>query len=157
MIGIVRLFPTEPVLTKELTLVVWYDKLYNICVRVLFQRREWWWMRCSQKWWSWVLKQRSQWEHYVSNFGSNSDCALCIDQRGACVRKTNCVSCAWFIREKVRMEKRSCSQKEQKVGKQDNEDRIFVWEFLDDLVIWKNTSMACLDIVMKIGPLQPTN
>ena len=68
----------------------------------------------------------SRWEHHVSNFGSNIDCALCNDQGGACVRKTNCVSCAWFIREKVRMEKRSCSQKRAEVGQQDNEDQIFV-------------------------------
>ena len=149
MIGIVRLFPNEPVLTKELTLVVWYDKLYNICVRVLFQRREWWWMRCSQKWWSWVLKQRSQWEHYVSNFGSNSDCALCIDQRGACVRKTNCVSCTWFI---IKIGKEELFQKEQKVGQQESEISDFVWEFFDDLVIRKTHPIAFLDIIMKTGP-----
>ena len=46
------------------------------------------------------FEQRSQWEHCVSNFGSNSDCALCIDQRGVCVRQINCVSCTWFTIKK---------------------------------------------------------
>ena len=67
------------------------------------------------------FEQRSQWEHCVSNFGSNSDCALCIDQRGACVRKTNCVSCTWFTIKKKRLERRSCSKKEQKVGQRKSE------------------------------------
>ena len=45
-------------------------------------------MWCSQKVVELSFEQKSQWERSVSNFGSNSDCALCNDQRGACVRKT---------------------------------------------------------------------
>ena len=66
-------------------------------------------------------KQRSQWELFVSNFGSNSDCALCSDQRGACVEKTNCVSCTWFVTKKRLIGKEECSKKEQKVGQRESE------------------------------------
>ena len=75
-------------------------------------------MRCSQKVVELSFEQKSQWEHSVSNFGSNSDCALCIDQRGACVRKTDCVSCTWFI---IKIGKEELFQKEQKVGQQESE------------------------------------
>ena len=36
--------------------------------------------------------QRSQWELFVSNIGSNCDHALCSDQRGACVERKMCES-----------------------------------------------------------------
>ena len=60
------------------------------------------------------FEQRSQWEHCVSNFGSNSDCALCNDQRGACVRKTSCVSCTWFIIQKESIGKEELFQERAK-------------------------------------------
>ena len=37
MIGIVKLFPIEAFLTRELTL--WNERLNNICIRVLLQKR----------------------------------------------------------------------------------------------------------------------
>ena len=72
--------------------------------------------------------ERSQWELFVSNFGSNSDRALCSDQRGACVKKANCVSCTWFITIEKSIGKEECSKKEQKVGQRESETIGFLFE-----------------------------
>ena len=39
MIGIVKLFPIEAFLTRELQLFVWNERLNSICIRVLLQKR----------------------------------------------------------------------------------------------------------------------
>ena len=69
--------------------------------------------------------QRSQWELFVSNLGSNRDRALCSDWRGACVEKTNYVSRKWFVTNQL-SEKEECFKKGQKVGQRENEMSVFV-------------------------------
>ena len=87
MIGIVRLFPTEAFLTREFTLVVWKDKLNNICVRVFLQKKrvviDEVFRNKSGK--LCVEAKKSRREHRVSNFGSSIDCTPRDDQGGACV------------------------------------------------------------------------
>ena len=39
MIGIVKLFPIEVFLTRELQLFVWNERLNSICIRVLLQKK----------------------------------------------------------------------------------------------------------------------
>ena len=102
MIGIVRLFPTEAFLTREFTLVVWKDKLNNICVRVFLQKKG----GVINEVFTKVVKlcfeaKVSRWEHHVSNFGPSIDCAPRDDQGGACVSKKQYrVSFACFLSEK---------------------------------------------------------
>ena len=66
----------------------------------------------------------SRWEHHVSNFGSNIDCALCDDQGGACVRKRSklCELCMVYQRKSANG-KEELFPKRAKVGQQDNEDQ----------------------------------
>ena len=160
MIGIVRLFPTEAFLTREFTLVVWNDKLNNICVRVFLQKKG----VVIDEVFAKVVKlcfeaKVSRWEHRVSNFGSSIDCALCDDQGGGCVRKNNIV---WVVhglsaKKNANGKEELFPKKSKNLGSRIMKTEFFVWEFFDDLVIWKNTSMACLDIIMKTGPLQLSN
>ena len=126
MIGIVRLFPTEAFLTREFTLVVWKDRLNNICVRVFLQKKrvviDEVFRNKSGK--LCIEAKMSRWEHRVSNFGPSIDCAPRDDQGGACVSKNNIV---WvvhvFIREKSANGKEELFPKRIEVGQQDNEDQ----------------------------------
>ena len=160
MIGIVKLFPIETFLTRELTLFVWNDKLNNICVRVFLQKREEVMNEVFTKV-SCVLRQKkSRWETSCQQLWIQ----LWLHSKwwpGRDVCKLKDIK-VWVLHvlnwEKVPVEKRSCfKKKEQKSWATGYCTTICFWELLDDLMIWYCTSISCPNIYMNIGPLQPTD
>ena len=137
MIGIVKLFPIEAFLTRELQLFVWNERLNSICIRVLLQKKrgelvmnEVFTKRLC------VEAKRSQW-NVMSATLNPALTALKVMTREKCVwvKKWKIGElCMFFVR--CQWKRGADSKKTKKLGNRIKNTTFCLREIPDDLVIW---------------------
>ena len=157
MIRIVKLFPVEVFLTRELQLFVWNERLNNICIRVLLQKRgelvmnEVFTKRLC------VEAEKSQW-NVMSATLNPALTALKVMTREKCVwvKKWKIGElCMFFVR--CQWKRGADSKKTKKLGNRIKSTTFCLREILDDLVIWYSHPCFVYVFFMNIGPHQPVN
>ena len=152
MIGIVKLFPIEVFLTRELQLFVWNERLNNICIRVLLQKRgelvmnEVFTKRLC------VEAKKSRWETSCQQLWTQHWLhSKWWPGRGVCeLKKKLSELCIFFKR--CQWKRGVVSKKNKKVGQSDNKYHVLFlrtsWR-LSDLIF---TSLFCLRLIHEYRP-----
>ena len=154
MIGIVKLFPIEAFLTRELQLFVWNERLNSICICVLLQKK-----RGVGDEWS-IHKKVVCWGREVSMRNVMSATlnpaltALKVMTRERCVwvKKWKLSElCMFYVRWKRGVD----SKRTKKLSNQIKNTTFCLREIPDDLVIWYSHPCFVYVFFMNIGPHQP--